>query len=146
MPWLLLGICTLQEPRPGWIGLTGALLYGAAFTYFAHTTLYALAEGAPSYAALWRQLGAAYTINGALMVLGGLLFAGSALRFNGLPRPAVLLFVSGILVNSILSVLPAPEMLQTLGSALRNVGLMAMGYAVLFSPEALQDKRKQQPT
>ena len=134
MPWLLLGLYALHEPRPGWIGLTGALLYGAAFTYFAHTTLYALAEGVPNYAALWQHLGTVYTINGALMVLGGLLFAWSALRSHWLPRLSLLLFAAGILVNALLSLLPAPDILQTLGSALRNIGLMAMGHAVLFSP------------
>jgi hypothetical protein len=68
------------------------------------------------------------------MVGGGLLFGGSALRGGGLPRYSVLLFLSGIVVNLVLAVLPAPDILQTVGSAMRNLGLMAMGHAILFKP------------
>jgi hypothetical protein len=132
MPWLLLGLYVLHEPKPGTAGLVGALLYGAAFTYFAHTTLYALARHIPSYAALWQDLGGIYTVHGALMVSGGLLFAWSALRAGWLPKTSLLLFAAGILTNLVLTFLPAPDILQTIGSALRNLGLMAMGCAILF--------------
>lgn len=132
MAWLLLGLYAVHEPRPNVLGLVGALLYGVAFTYFAHTTLYALAEQIPTYEALWSRLGALYTAHGALMVLGGLLFAGSAWRAGWLPRGAILLFAAGILWNLVLTFLPAPDILQTIGSAARNLGLMGMGYAVLF--------------
>lgn len=135
MAWLLLGIYALHEPRPGAAGLFGALLYGAAFTYFAYTTLYALAENIPTYEALWQRLGGMYTAHGALMVLGGLLFAGSALRAGWLPRLSVLLFLAGIVINLILSLLPAPDILQTIGSASRNLGLMMMGCAILTRPQ-----------
>ena len=131
MPWLLLGIYAVHEPRPGVAGLVGALLYGVAFTYFAHTTLYALSEHVPTYEALWSRLGVLYTAHGAFMVLGGLMFAGSALRQGWLPRGALLLFAAGILCNLVLSLLPAPDMLQTVGSTARNLGLMAMGHAIL---------------
>lgn len=134
MPVLLVGIYALQEPRPGVAGLIGALLYGAAFAYFLHTTLYALAERVPDYGDLWARLGHTYTLFGGLMVCGGLLFGWSALRDGWLPRPSVLLFLSGIVVNLVLAILPAPEILQTVGSAMRNFGLMAMGYAILSKP------------
>src|SRR5262245_37188752 len=49
MPWLALGLYAVQSPRPGAMGLVGALLYGAAFAYFGHTTLYALHEQIPTY-------------------------------------------------------------------------------------------------
>jgi hypothetical protein len=39
MPWLLLGLHAIQEPRGNVAGLIGSLLYGAAFAYFGHTTL-----------------------------------------------------------------------------------------------------------
>ncbi len=132
MPWLLLGICAIRAERLGRAGLAGALLYGVAFTYFAHTTLHALATHAPTYEALWRQLGPAYTVHGALMVVGGLLFTGAALRAGGLPRLAVGLFGTGLLLNLVLALLPAPDILQTVGTAIRNAGLVGMGYAILF--------------
>jgi hypothetical protein len=50
----------------------------------------------------------------------------------------VLLFLAGILVNLILTFLPAPDILQTIGSAGRNLGLMAMGYFVLFGRSVQQ--------
>ena len=134
MSWLLLGLYAVHDPKPNAAGLIGALLYGAAFTYFAHTTLYALDEHVSTYEELWRRLGSMYIAHGALMVCGGLLFAWSALRAGWLPRLAVVLFLAGILANLVLSLLPTPDIFQTIGSAARNLGLMAMGYAVIFGP------------
>ena len=131
MPWLLLGMYAVRERQLGLSGLVGALLYGIAFTYFAHTTLYALASQAPTYEALWQQLGPAYTFHGALMVVGGLLFCMAALRAGGLPRLAVCLFGAGLLVNLVLALVPAPVILQTVGTAIRNAGLAGIGYAIL---------------
>jgi hypothetical protein len=131
MPWLLLGICATVRPRPGWSGVTGALLYGAAFSYFEFTTIFALVEAVPDYETLWNRLGTAYTIHGGLMVLGGLLFAHAAWKSAALPRLAVLAFATGIAANLLLAVLPAPDILQTLGSAIRNGGLIGMGIAIL---------------
>lgn len=131
MPWLLLGIYAVHEPKPSAAGLIGALLYGAAFTYFAHTTLVALEQRVATYEGLWQQLGATYTAHGALMILGGLLFSWSMLRAGWLPKVPVMLFLAGITTNLVLALLPAPDILQTLGSAARNLGLAAMGYFIL---------------
>ena len=135
MPWLLLGIYAVHDEELGVPALVGALLYGIAFTYFAHTTLYALASHTPTYEALWQQLGSTYTVHGAFMVVGGLLFAGAALRAGGLPRPAIWLFGAGLLVNLLLALVPAPDILQTVGTAVRNAGLVGMGYAILVGRE-----------
>jgi len=59
------------------------------------------------------------------------MFAASALRAGSLPRPAFGLFLCGPVANLVLAVLPTPDILQTVGSAARNLGLMLMGYAVL---------------
>lgn len=132
MPWLLLGIYAVCARELGASALAGALLYGIAFTYFAHTALHALQSATPSYEVLWQQLGAAYTLHGALMVVGGLLFAWAALRAPSLPRLAVLLFGAGLLVNLGLALVPAPDMLQVVGTAVRNAGLVGMGGALLL--------------
>lgn len=131
MPWLLLGVYAVRTEVLGTSALIGAVLYGFAFTYFAHTTLYALAASVPDYDSLWDQLGSLYTVHGALMIVGGLLFAGSALKGKALPALTVSMFGIGLLVNLVLALLPAPDILQTLGTALRNAGLVGMGYAVL---------------
>lgn len=131
MPWLLLGIYAVHDVRPPTLGLVGAVLYGAAFTYFAHTTLFALIQRTPTYEELWLALGTAYTVHGALMVIGGLMFAWAMLRAAWLPQGAIWLFALGLLFNLVLAVLPVPDILQTLGTALRNTGLLIVGYAIL---------------
>lgn len=131
MPWLLLGIYVVQEPRPGWIGLVGALFYGAAFTYFNHTTLLALEQHVATYEALWVALGITYTIHGAVMVIGGLMFGISSLSISFLPRFSIILFISGLTLNLIFALLPVPDISQIIGSTIRNIGLMAMGYSIL---------------
>jgi hypothetical protein len=133
MPWLLLGICAVHEGDLGASGLIGALLHGIAFTYFSHTALYALAEHVPTYEALWQRLGTTYTVHGAFMVVGGLLFTWAIWRAHWLPRAAVWLFGAGLLLNLVLALVPAPDTLQTLGTTVRNAGLVGMGYAILFT-------------
>jgi hypothetical protein len=131
MPWLLLGIYAVRARELGPSALAGAILHGIAFTYFAHTTLYALESQAPDYESLWQQLGPTYTAHGAAMIIGGLLFANAALRTPTLPRLAVGLFGTGLLINLALALVPAPDILQTVGTAVRNSGVVGMGYAVL---------------
>lgn len=130
MPWLLLGLYAVHTPELGTPALTGALLHGVAFTYFSHTTLLALFEQVPSYEALWDRLGATYTIHGAFMVAGGLSFAVAAWRARRLPRLAVGLFAAGLAVNLALALVPAPDILQTLGTTIRNAGLVGMGVSL----------------
>ncbi len=146
MSWLLLGIYAVHEQRPNAAGLVGAILYGAAFTYFAYTTLVALDLQVPTYELLWQQLGETYTVHGALMVLGGVLFSWSALRARWLPRLSILLFLFGLSTNLILSLLPGPAILQTIGSGVRNLGLVSIGFFLLFSQVALQPNKSTEPT
>lgn len=131
MPWLLLGVIAVRAPDAGYVPVIGAVLYGCAFVYFAHTTLVALADGVPTYDVLWRRLGDTYTLHGAMMVVGGLLFALPLLRHATLSKAAVALFAAGIALNLALWIVPAPEILQTIGSALRNLGIVAMGVDIL---------------
>lgn len=96
----------------------------------------ALAEQTPDYEALWLRLGMTYTVHGAFMVIGGLLFAWSVLRAGWLPEAAIWMFAAGLMVNLTLALLPAPDILQTIGTRgtlARNAGLIFMGYAGLSS-------------
>lgn len=131
MPFLLLGIYVVVYPRPNAICLLGALLYGASFAYFTYTTIYAIERNVPDYASLWDQLGAQYTLAGILMVLGGCIFAIETVRSSALPKIAILMFLLGILINLGLAILPAPDILQIFGSAVRNAGLFLMGYYIV---------------
>jgi hypothetical protein len=131
MPFLMVGLYAVQRPQASWGVLWGALLYGAAFVYFSFTTLYALSEHIADYATLWQKLGPLYTIHGGLMVVGGALFAVTSLRAGVLSRAAVLAFLTGVLLNLLFSLLPVPEVWQTIGSTVRNAGLMGMGAVLL---------------
>ncbi len=131
MPFMMVGLYAVQRPRAGWSVLWGALLYGASFVYFGFSTLYALTDNIADYAALWQRLGVVYTVHGALMVLGGGLFAVASWRVGVLPRVALLAFFVGVTLNLVFAVVQVPELWQTIGSGVRNVGLIGMGAAVL---------------
>jgi hypothetical protein len=131
MPFLMVGLYAVQRPRAGLGVLWGALLYGAAFVYFSFTTLYAVSEHVADYAALLHELGTLYTVHGGLMILGGVLFAVTSWQAGVLPRAAVLAFLAGVLLNLVFSLLPVPEVSQTIGSTVRNVGLIGMGASLL---------------
>jgi hypothetical protein len=137
MPFLMLGLYAYQRPRSGWVGLIGSVLYGVAFIYFAHTTLIALEGSIPNYEILWQKLGRVYTFHGGLMVLGGVMFGLDAFRAKVLWRGAVILFMVGILLNFAVALLPLPEILQILGSSVRNLGLITMGVFILRKPVGL---------
>jgi hypothetical protein len=130
MPAVFIGLFSVQRPRIGWLGLLGAFLYGAAFVYFAFTTLYAIQEDIPRYDQLLARLGGTYTLHGALMVLGGVLFAVASLRADVLPPWSIALFLGGLVVNLLMALLPAPAILQTVGSTLRNLGIIGMGVTI----------------
>jgi hypothetical protein len=130
MPFVILGLYTIQRPRIGWLGAIGSLLYSIAFIYFTHTTLYALEESIPNYEILWQKLGYVYTWHGGLMVVGGILFAFDSLRAKILPRVAVLIFLVGIILNLSLTFLPLADIWQTLGSFVRNLGLIIIGFSL----------------
>ncbi len=56
------------------------------------------------------------------MIVGGLMFGVSALKAKVLSRIALALFVIGLMLNLIVSLLPVPEVVQILGSTIRNFG------------------------
>ena len=133
MPFLMIGLYAYQRPRIAWVGLIGSVLYGVAFIYFAHTTLIALEESISDYEILWKKLGGVYTFHGGLMVIGGTMFAIDSLRARVLWRGAVNLFLFGVILNLGVAILPLPNILQILGSSVRNLGLIAMGISVMRS-------------
>lgn len=127
----MVGLYAVQRPAISGFGLLGALLFGAAYIYFAHTALYALLDHTPDYETLWRKLGIVYTVHGAVMVLGGVLFGVAVVRAKVLPGWTGWVFLVGVVLNLLFAVIPVPDILQTLGSTARNIGLMGMGGALL---------------
>jgi hypothetical protein len=133
----MLGLYAYQRPQIGLDGLIGSVLYGIAFIYFAHTTLIALEGAISNYEMLLGKLGGVYTFHGGLMVAGGTMFGIASLRAKVLLRGAVSLFMAGIILNFGVALLPLPDILQILGSSLRNLGLIAMGVSVIQKPVVL---------
>ena len=131
MPWLLLGIGLVYSPRLGALGVVGALLYGMGFVYFEHTVLYALSEAISSYDELKSRLGTLNTVHGTFMIYGGLISAWAAFRARWFPRYPALLLAMGIVINFILWLLAVPDTYQTIGSAVRNLGIACMGWMLL---------------
>lgn len=129
LPAILLGLYAVQRPRITRLGLAGALLYGFAFVYFTHTTLAALAARVPDYDRLWDQLGRTYTVHGVVMLVGGGLFGWATVRARVLPAWSGWLFLTGLTINLLVGLLPLPDLLQTIGTTVRNAGLVAMGVA-----------------
>ncbi|MDJ0704895.1 MAG: hypothetical protein QNJ46_16560 [Leptolyngbyaceae cyanobacterium MO_188.B28] len=126
-PFLMVGLYAVQRSKIGALGLIGSLLYGASFVYFAHTTLYALTEHVRDYETLWERLGNLYTMHGLLMILGGIAFGAATYRARVFPRWTPVVFLAGVVLNLVLTLVAAPDLFQTLGSALRNLGLIGMG-------------------
>jgi len=93
-------------------------------------TLLALASAAPDYEHLWGQLGMTYTMHGAVMIVSGALFGWVTLRAKRLPAWTAQVFLLSIGLNLVLALLPGPDILQTLGTLLRNVGLAGMGWSL----------------
>lgn len=134
VPFLMVGLYAVQRPKIGGVGLLGALLYGASFVYFAYTALYAAVAQVPNYEMLWQQLGGWYSFHGGVMIVGGLLFGVASLRALVMPRWTASLFVGGVGLNLLFGLIPVPDMLQTLGSLLRNAGIIGMGVTLLRNP------------
>ena len=68
------------------------------------------------------------------MVVGGTMFGIASLRAKVLWKSAASLFLVGIILNLGIGLLPLPDILQILGSSVRNLGLMAMGISVIPKP------------
>lgn len=70
------------------------------------------------------------------MILGGIAFGAATYRASVFPRWTPVVFLAGVLLNLVLTLVAAPDLFQTLGSALRNLGLIGMGaYLVRGSVE-----------
>lgn len=139
MPFLIVGLCFVQRSSLHWYGLLGALLYGVSFIYFSHSTLVALENSTASYDDLWRQLGSIYILHGGMMIAGGLLFGLDSLRLRVLSRTGVAAFVLGLLLNLLFSISTFPVIFQTLGSSLRNLGLIIIGIGIFLTASKTKD-------
>lgn len=130
VPAIMIGLYAVQRPQVSLAALVGAVLYGFAFIYFAFTTLLALYSQVATYAELWSTLGQTYTAHGALMIIGGLFFGYATSMARVLPRWTAVLFLAGLGLNLALAFVDVDDLYQTIGTTVRNAGLIAMGCVI----------------
>lgn len=85
IPFFVLGLHSVQQPRGGWPSLVGALMYGVAFVGFSATVLYPLVTGTRDADAVFDDFGVVYGVNAALAFAGGVLFGASVFRARVFP-------------------------------------------------------------
>jgi len=130
IPPLMLTIYALQRPRMGRLGLAGACGYAAVYVFFTWTVVYALVNGTPDFDALTADLDPWMTVGGAVMVIAASVFGIAWLRAGVVPRWPAVVFMSGVALVAIASGLSEP--VHLLGAGLRDVGVAAMGGALLL--------------
>jgi hypothetical protein len=133
IPFWVLGLNSVQQPRGGWPSLVGAVMYSVAFVGFSATVLYPLVTGTRDADTVFDDFGAIYAIHAALALVGGLLFGASVLRARVFPRWTAFALIAGLLVTALLEVLGLPEGVQTVGTAVRSAAFAGMGTACLRS-------------
>lgn len=146
IPFVMIGLHAVQRPHAGAGSLLGALAYGSAFTYFAGTTTYALVRGTPDYATLLHELGPAYTVHGAVMIVGGIAFGWGVIRAGVIPRWTGILLGVGVITNLVVALGALPPLGHVAGTLIRNVALVGMGAAVLRGARARKGGVADAPT
>ena len=131
IPFFVLGLNGLQQPRGGWASLAGALMYGFAFVGLSATVLYPMVTGVRDADVVFDAFGALYDLHAGLALLGGLVFGVSVLRARVFPPWTGVALVAGLLVTAGLTVAGLPEEVQTVGTAVRSVAFAGMGAACL---------------
>lgn len=129
IPVIVLGLYAAQRPRIGRLGLVSALAYAYAFVFFCGTVVYALVNQTSDYSALSHDLGALMTLHGAIMVFAGIGFGIAVFRAGVLPSWTGLAL--GVGVTLVAATQTAPEGVQLIAAAIRDLGFAGMGLALL---------------
>jgi hypothetical protein len=127
IPFFVVGLNAVQQPRGGWMSLTGSVLYGAAFVGFSATVLYPLVTGERDPDVVFDDFGAIYDANLGLVAIGGTLFGLSVWRAGVFPRWTGAALLAGLALTALLVGLDAPEGVQTTGTAVRGLAFAGMG-------------------
>lgn len=135
IPYMILGLHSIQRKRGEWMSFWGAVLYGFSFIFFAGTTLFALFQSTSDYSRLWEELGLIYTAHGILMIVGGLMFSISVIRARVFPQMMGFILLFGLCINLLVGVLGTAEIFQIVGSTFRNIAFISMGFALFLHPK-----------
>jgi hypothetical protein len=127
IPFFIVGLNAVQQPRGGWISLIGSVLYGVAFVGFSATVLYPLVTGDRDPDAVFEDFGAIYDANTAVAAVGGAMFGYSVIRAGVFPRWTGIALLAGLALTAVLVGMGAPEGVQTIGTAIRGLAFAGMG-------------------
>ena len=131
IPPIMLGLWWAQRDRIGRLGTAGAWAYAGAYVFFTFTVAYALVNGTPDYDALTDDLGIAMTLAGAVMLAAGVAFGAAVARAGTLPAWTGWTLAAGVV--AVVATQGAPEGLALAATAVRALGLGAMGVALARS-------------
>jgi hypothetical protein len=129
IPFLVLGLYSVQRPQIGRLGLVAAAAYAYAFVFFTGTVLYALVNHTSDWEMLQKDLGAWMTIHSALMVVAGVALGVAVARAKVLPRWTGTTLIAGMVLMA--STAGLPELIRTLAAGVRDLAFAAMGASVL---------------
>jgi hypothetical protein len=129
IPVFVVGLYIVQRPQIGRLGRISALAYAYSYVFFTGTVIYALVDATPDYKALTNHLGASMTIHGVIMVLAGLAFGWAVIRAGVLPRWTAIALMAGVVLVAISQGMP--EGVQVVAAAIRDLGFVGMGAALL---------------
>lgn len=129
IPVFVLGLYRVQRPRIGRLGQLTAAAYAYAFVFFTGTVVYALVDGTKDYTTLSHDLEPWMTIHGAIMVLAGIGFGLAVIRARILPAWTGMALIAGVVLVALTQ--NAPEGVQVVTAAVRDLGFAGMGAALL---------------
>lgn len=134
IPPIVIGLWWVQRGRMGRLGTVSAWAYAYAFVFFTFTVVYALVDGTPDYDALSDDLGLLMTLHGAVMLLAGIGFGVAVARAGVLPAWTGYALAVGVVL--VVSTQGAADGVQLVAAAVRDLGIGAMGVALLLHPAA----------
>ncbi|MCU1501499.1 MAG: conserved rane protein of unknown function [Ilumatobacteraceae bacterium] len=129
IPLFVLGLCAVQRPQIGRLGLVAAVAYAYAFVYFTSTVVFALVERTPDWTALQDRLGTWLTVHSVLMVVAGVMFGVAVVRAGVLSRWTGNALVVGMVLMAATSALP--DAVRTLAAGVRDLAFAGMGASLL---------------
>jgi hypothetical protein len=129
VPLLVIGLYREQRAQIGRPAELSAFAYAYSYVFFTGTVVYALTEHIRDYADLSQRLQPWMTIHGAIMVLAGVGFGIGVLRARMLPRWTGVALMAGVVVVALTQ--NAPEGVQVLAAAIRDLAFAGMGAALV---------------
>ena len=138
IPVFVLGLWLVQQPRVGRLAGYAAGAYALAYVFFTWTVAYALYHGVPDYDTLSDELGIWIFLGGAVMVIAGLAFGWATIRTGVLPRWAAVSLMAGVVL--VAATQNAPDAVQLVAAAVRDLGFAGMGAALLAPGVAVRPR------